>query len=149
MHIRIQSVFTLALLLSFSACGGSSDAPDLGMVKGTVTLDDQPVSGALVSFVPNSSKETTGPASTATTDASGNYSLTAPGNRSGAVIGFHRVAVQCPGVVGVNVSTPDGDSGSATDNCKVPEKYNDPNRSGITAEVKAGENDVPIKLKSK
>ncbi|WP_339728516.1 hypothetical protein [uncultured Gimesia sp.] len=141
--------FSFLLLLTLSACGGGSDGPELGIVTGTVTLNEQPVSGALVSFVPNATKNTTGPASTATTDAGGKFTLKAPGNRDGAVIGFHRVGVQCPGVVGVNVSTPDGGSGSATDNCKVPAKYTDPNKSGITVEIKSGENDIPIKLSSK
>lgn len=138
-------VISLSLLFVASTilgCG-ASDAPELATVKGTVKLDGSPVPNADIMFIPDSKAGTKGPASSAKTDAQGNFELTGTGARSGAIIGKHKVTVTCPAP-----SSGDG-TGEAAAKCSVPEKYSDPGTTDISVEVKDGENDIPIELKSK
>ncbi|MCA9081516.1 MAG: carboxypeptidase regulatory-like domain-containing protein, partial [Planctomycetaceae bacterium] len=85
------------MLVAAGCGGGVSDAPDLGVVSGTVTFDGQPLEGAQVIFVPDSKQGTTGPSSNATTDSSGKFELIGSGGKPGAVIGKHVVTVSVPG----------------------------------------------------
>ena len=152
------------VLAALVGCGGSTPkAVPTEMVEGVVTLDGQPVPEATVTFVPV--QDGVGASATGMTDAEGKYVLTAVGAGIGAELG----AGTLPGeyYVGVlKVSLPDippsdklGDS-AAVDSAAakppqdaqvtyiVPDKFRDPQSSGIQVTVKAGKNNIPIDLKS-
>lgn len=102
------------------------DGP-LAPVRGRVTLDGQPVSGATVEFVTEA-----GDRATATTSEDGSFELVHVAGQKGAPAGTYRVAIRWK---------PRG-------NAAVPRKYANPNTSGLTAEVRAGVNDVNFELRS-
>jgi len=119
-------------MLAVSGCGGGDSPPPLAVVKGTVTLDGNPLPNAAVLFTPTNGK---GGASSGTTDSSGAYSLNYPPDHAGAVISEH--VVRITGKTG----------GAATAVEPVPPKYND--KSELKATVKAGENKHDFALLSK
>lgn len=125
---------TLALLLVGSAimvssvgCG-RSDLPPLGRVRGTVTLDGKPLSGAIVSFQPENGRP-----AVANTDANGNYELVYIGGVKGAKVGLNSV----------RVFWPDDVEGTAV----IPDKYNA--KTTLKFEVKPGNNKFDLELESK
>ncbi len=127
-------VFTsLGLCLLTAGCfGGGSDAPELGLVSGTVTLDGKPLAKATVNFEP-----TTGATSLGMTDETGHYELSYNKDHKGAVPGSHKVRISKFGEPGSPNDTTD----------QVPAKYN--KNSKETAQVKKGENEINFDLKSK
>ncbi|MBP3955822.1 hypothetical protein J8F10_11055 [Gemmata sp. G18] len=96
-HLRISrpsffAVLVAACALSSSGCGGGEK---IISVSGTVTHKGQPVSGIVVSFVPEGATEAG--VSTGTTDENGKYELTVvKSNRKGAVAGKHKVWFSVP-----------------------------------------------------
>ena len=76
-----------------SGCSAKSDAPTMVAVSGTLSIDGKPQENISVTFIPDNSKGTQGPASVGRTNADGKFTLTGPGNRTGAMIGFHKVTV--------------------------------------------------------
>ncbi len=115
------------VMASLTACGGGgSDAPDLGQVKGKITLDGAPLADASVSFMPEKVR-----ASGATTDSSGNYELIYIRDETGAAIGKHKVVV----------------TKLVDEKETIPAKYN--TESELSADVKAGSNEFNFDLTSK
>lgn len=84
--MAIRRAAFLAAVSLIVGCGG----PDLVSVSGTVTLDDEPLPGAFVTFEPLRSD--LGLASTGVTNEAGEYTLSC-GDRPGAVSGTHRVLI--------------------------------------------------------
>ncbi len=82
-------LLTCVLVLCAAGCGGS-DLPELGTVYGKVTLGGQPVSEAIVNFLP----VTPGRPSTAETDADGYFELVYLPDVEGAVVGEHVVTIE-------------------------------------------------------
>ena len=68
--------------------GGSSNAPELGYVEGTVTLEGTPLAGATLTFQPEEGRPSTG-----TTDEKGDFELLYTSSEYGAKIGKHRVTI--------------------------------------------------------
>lgn len=139
----------LAVCLVLAGCGGGvSDKPTMGKVSGVVTLEGKPVAGATIEFNPDNSRSTTGPRSSAVTDANGKYTMMGPGGEEGAVIGFHKVTVSCPPIPGENSSSDSGTPATTpTTPCSVPEKFGKLETTDVTKEVMAGKNDIAIDLK--
>lgn len=84
-----------AFALAFAAAGCSS-GPEFGQVTGQVTVKGKPAAKVRVEFHPDAVAGTSGPSSTAETDADGRYTLTYPkdsGAGTGAVVGKHRVVL--------------------------------------------------------
>ena len=89
---RLVLAIALVSVLAVTGCGGSEKVV---AVSGVVTHNGQPVSGLVVSFVPDAATETG--VSTGETDADGRYTLTVVKSRaSGAVVGKHKVWVSLP-----------------------------------------------------
>lgn len=87
----LGSLFAL-MAISVVGCGHGEK---IVAVSGTVTHKGQPVSGLVVSFVPDAQTETG--VSTGETDENGKYSLTiVKTQRGGAVAGTHKVWVSLP-----------------------------------------------------
>lgn len=129
----------VGLLLAAAGCGGGLE---LIPVTGTVTLDDQPLADAAVVFTPVGG----GPAASATTDAQGRFQLTTV-DRPGAVPGVHLVTVTKQTMLGVTEGDMPGPGGVRVQ-WHVPEKYSNPETSGLRANVSANEKEFAFRLLS-
>ncbi len=135
---NVKNILSICFLFTISCvslgCGGSGggDQPDLGTVTGTVSLDGQPLSGVIILFTPEEGRQ-----STAVTDENGGYELAYTGDSKGAKIGKH--------TIGFTSSDDDSIKASAP----IPPQYTIGSDTGLTAEVKAGENTFDFDLISK
>ena len=137
----------LTMIVSFTGCGARGDGPSLAPVTGRVLIDGKAIQGIAVTFLPDNTRSTSGPASVGVTDAAGAFTLTAPGNRPGAVVGHHKVTVACP-FDPAGGSSPTGEApSSGAIRCSIPANYTDPGTTPLAAEVAAGPagtNDVAL-----
>lgn len=135
----MYSSIAVAILIAcviVSGCSAKSDAPTMVAVSGTLSIDGKPQENISVTFIPDNSKGTQGPASVGRTNADGKFTLTGPGNRTGAMIGFHKVTVACPfNPAGGSSATGVASDGAAP--CKLPLSLADPEKTKLTAEVKS------------
>ncbi len=130
MSVSPRLVLVLAWLvvsLAGVGCGDKGDQPELGRVRGTVTLDEKPLAGVNVTFFPDK-----GRAAAATTDSAGKYDLIYAPGVNGAKLGPNTV----------NIAWPDGQPGARP----IPAKYGA--QSELKADVKAGKNTCDFSLKS-
>jgi len=152
--IRRTVVFlgvALATLVLVTGCGPGK--PATVPVSGTVTLDGSPLEGASVTFTPAAG----GRLATGTTDASGKFTLMTFAAGDGAIVGSHKVGVsKMEAAAGQQgdpsnqmLSGPPGAGGSQPPKSLIPKKYSNPEKSGITVEVKSGMEPVTIELSSK
>ena len=120
----------MALLLVL--CGCSESGPNLAPVKGKVLLDGQPLSSGRISTVPAAGRGANG-----AIQPDGTFELTTESPGDGAVVGTHAVSVvsYAPGGEG-----PEGGRGELL----VPERYTTDLTSGLTIEVKPGEENAPV-----
>ena len=135
----------LAAVAAFVGCGGEG-GPALSPVKGVVKYNGAPVQGASVSFAYESGQLAVG-----STDASGNFTLTTNG-RPGAPLGAAKVGVNKANTAsgGQETTTMKPEDmqkmqmemmkrgNQANAKPPLPIKYQDPAKSGLTAEVAAG-----------
>ena len=148
--------------LAVVGCPGGTTI-DADYVEGVVTLDGKPVAGATVTFVPVN--EGQGMSATGLTDAQGKYTLNPVGGGqlaaeagAGTLAGEYYV-----GVLKSEMETPlteeeaeeqggeyvesSGESSAKVTHI-VPQKYNNPRKSGLKVTVGEGENSIPIELSS-
>ena len=125
----LKSFCLLVLVASVASVGCTpSDQPPIGRVLGKVTLDGQPLAGVIINFQPES-----GRASTAETDAQGNYDLVYVYGTNGAKVGNNTVSFRWP----------DGSEGKKA----LPKKYTGATKEVV--EVKSGRNTLNWELTSK
>ncbi|MEW4563322.1 carboxypeptidase-like regulatory domain-containing protein [Bremerella sp. JC770] len=135
------------MLLSLIGCAGPSDQPDLGQVRGTVTLDGEPLSNVVVVFQPDVGRPASG-----RTDADGKYELTYIRSTRGTKIGHNRVEIapseeeDAAGEDAGEVDTPMSRRRKRARKPKVPYRYN--TRSELEADVKPGDNTFDFELES-
>jgi hypothetical protein len=128
----------LALLLG-SALGCGGDGLELVPVKGTVLLNDKPLTTGSVTTLPP-----TGRGAYGAIQPDGSFELTS-GREPGAVIGTHKVAVLAmEGEASQGAETPAGPPNKSL----VPARYNNPQTSQLTIEVVDGKNAPVLKLVS-
>lgn len=129
---RRPTLAGLSLLLALSGCGGETvKTPSVGEVSGMVTLDGNPLEGAIVIFEPDTTRSSNG-----RTDAQGKYELMFNKEVKGAALGKHKV----------RISRRDDPLKGARE--ALPAKYNQ--KTELTADVKTGKNEnVNFDLKSK
>jgi hypothetical protein len=119
----------LCLLLGIAAGCGNSHSFEVAPVEGTVTLDGEPVTRGLVTFIPDEKAGTKGPIGVGKIDQNGSYRIvTLPNSDSlnGAIVGRHRI----------RVSHFASDRYSETRD--AVRLYSSETTSGLTAEVKPG-----------
>ena len=121
----------------------------MGDVTGTVTYNGKPVADASIVFLPKT-KDTR--AAVAVTDASGYYSLNTSGELAGAIVGPFQVSIVARAPYDGPV--PEGVSPAYAKELYqnegkplIPEKYFSPQTSGLTADVKPGDNRFDFELK--
>ncbi len=125
------------LLMAVSLCSfgcGGGDLPELGTVKGKVTMDGKPLAGAMVQFHPLAE----GRPGSAVTDKDGNYVLMYDGGVKGTKVGTNKVEI--------NTFWPDGEPGEGQSETILP-KYN--SASTLKEEIKKGSNTFDFALQSK
>jgi hypothetical protein len=88
-----RALFFGAWILIVTGAGAGCGKGSLTKMEGTVTLDDKPLSGALIQFVP---EDGTGSPATATTGTDGSFRLTTRSTGDGALPGDYRVMVTMP-----------------------------------------------------
>ena len=146
-----QVVLTIGCVM-LVGCFGS--ALPTGTLSGKVMYNGKPVpAGCLVTFVSDR-----GFASQGIVDASGNYKLMMEGEPN-IPVAKYSVAVVFPGIVGPEMTAEDEKKYMAGDPATVakftqkqkkspiPEKYEDNIKSGLSFEIKEGENTYDIDLK--
>ena len=165
-------LFLRLLLCTFAAltlagCGGDGRRLDTVPVSGVVRVNGQAMEGAVVTFSPQGD----GHAASGTTDASGKYTLTTEISGDGAVPGSYQVMVtkfeqpnaptapaagesdidaayRAAEAAGVDImGTPRETVPRVTAKSLVPEKYRNPQTSGLTATVSSeGANQFDFEL---
>jgi len=128
-------LFTV-LVIAYSGC--HSKTPEVAPVKGKVLLDDQPLKTGRVLTTPAAGRGSNG-----LIEPDGSFQLSTYGDRDGARIGIHKVAI---------VAYEGGGTGPEDDPGKllVPRQYTSPESSGLTIEVtEDGPNEPVLELSSK
>jgi hypothetical protein len=121
----------IALGLSIGGCS-HGDGPELGSVRGTVSLDGQPVAGARVTFWLGKGRPSIG-----FTDEAGRYQLRYTVNQDGALIGEHRVYISTA------IAQDEEDTAPAE---RIPDRFN--GKSTLVREVKPGSNIIDFDIQS-
>jgi hypothetical protein len=149
------SLFILSIFL-ITVTGCSTGKPDFAVeiVEGSVTLDGSPVEGVTVGFSP--AESTSGKPAVGRTDAQGKFVLTATQGGQfgkGTMIGKYLVSFSKD----IRSREPTAQELADADKTGVqpdipivsiiPKKYNDPQTSGLTAEVVKGKNNFSFDLK--
>jgi len=119
-----------------AGCGG----PHSAKVTGQVTLDDQPLTKGDVSFHPADGK---GAVAIGAINAEGKYSLST-GTDAGLAPGSYVATV-----VATEEIKPTRPNEESIFKPITPNKYGTTANSDLKFDVKAGANDIPLKLKSK
>jgi hypothetical protein len=128
-----------ALLMLVGLCGAGcrSGTPALAQVRGAVSYRGAPLRGGVLVFTPDESQGTHGALAHAEIQPDGTYVLHT-GGLPGAVPGWHRITV-----VAVQTAPPPGAGrGFAVFQSEVPDRYRDPDLSGLSREVKADQTNV-------
>ena len=135
----------LLLLVLLSASIGCGEDSKFGNVHGVVRLEGAPVTKGTVRFVPDAGKGAVG-----TIQSDGTYILGTRGSKDGASIGKHRVAIIAYDTAEVDNGPRPADVTAVNPKVKplVPQKYMSAGTSGLTFEVKPGDNEANFELKS-
>ncbi len=129
----------VGILTCAAGCGG--DDSKFGDVEGIVKLDGQPVPAGKVFFQPAAGRGATG-----AIQPDGTFTLETEGESSGALIGEHRVAVVA--FQSGKGGRPDPTAPRTPMKALVPERYLAAGTSGLTFEVKPGDNHAELNLTS-
>lgn len=151
------AIAVLAMSVLLTGCAPSTvDRPDTTGVTGTVTLDGEPVEGAVVTFVPTGD----GQSAVGKTDGSGQYRLTTFGGGDGAITGEYQVkiakyaapeAVEASGTAegeGAGVEYEEDPNDTGEQESLLPEKYASESTSGLTATVSENATTFDFQLES-
>lgn len=136
--VKMRQVLTLsATLLFVVGCGGNAHELETAPVSGTVTLDGKPLPNGFVYIVPAKGRMAKGVINQDGSFVVGTYEAD-----DGAQVGTHNVTV---------VAIPLGEGEKpAPGTVPIPPKYSTAKSSGLTIDVKAGEDNFKeLKLSSK
>lgn len=125
--------FLVGLIVLFLAGCGSSDSVPLVKVTGTVSYQGQPLPGGMIVFTPDSAKGGQGPFASAMIQPDGSFTLSS-GDAVGAAPGWHRITV-----VALSDGASSPGSRYSVPVSLIPEKYRSGDLSGLTREVRAGQ----------
>lgn len=139
-NVKLMPVSVCLLPVLLTGCFGGSDQLETAEVHGKVTYKGEPLTMGSVTFIP----EGPGKAAAGEIQEDGTYTLTTYSRGDGATIGKHGVMV----ISERDTSELPAESAEANvDLSLIPEKYSmSPKTSGLTAEVKAGDNEINFDL---
>jgi hypothetical protein len=157
MSKKFVPLFVFSVFL-ITATGCSTGKPDFAVeiVEGVVTLDGSPIEGVTVGFSPADAN--TGKPAVGRTDAQGKFVLTATQGGEfgkGTMIGKYLVSFSkdIPSREPTTQELANADKTGVMPDIPIvsviPKKYNDPQTSGLTAEVVKGKNNFSFDLQSK
>jgi len=126
-----QSRLGALILFGVVALLGCSNKKPVGSISGKVTYKGNPVTTGSINFY----AAERGMAAEAKMDASGNFSI------KELEVGTYKVYISPPVPEQLPPGTP-----PKKEKFEVPAKYQDPARSTITKDVKAGPNDIPVDI---
>ncbi|MCA9061110.1 MAG: hypothetical protein KDA85_21505 [Planctomycetaceae bacterium] len=133
-HIATTSAVATLLLLSVGGCGPAETVREFVEVSGTVTFQQQPVEEGNVSFEDAES----GLSGTAPLESGGNFDVE-------LVAGNYRVWIEPPIIV--TDSGPESEPGEDyKDVANIPEKYRNPETSGLTLTVEGPTDAVQFEM---
>ena len=136
---------TLAVFSLAVGCRASHEL-ETAEVTGRVTIDGRPLTHGSVTFTPEQGRSATG-----VIQPDGSFVLQTYG-RNGAIVGVHKVSVSCTEKLPDPPQDPkNADAGMwPQERSLIPERYTQSATSGMTFEVKSGEeNDALLQLTSK
>jgi hypothetical protein len=122
----------LIVICTAVGCQRGPKLPPMAKVSGTVTFDGKPVTGGMIVFVPDTSKGPDGSLGIGGLDQNGHFTIRTL-KVEGGIVGWHRVRLEDPLAGG----TPRVAGGG-----QLPATYAGADTSGLTAEVKAGQDNV-------
>lgn len=151
MKMLYQLVLLVGGLGTLAGCGSASAGPkaeSLAPVRGCVTLDNKPIEGAMVFFIPQASKM--GDGAIGMTDAIGNYEATT-GGATGAPLGTYKVTISrlvdpTGKPVVATLETPPANLGARE---SILPKYSDHAATTLKCTVAAGGGTFDFKLTSR
>lgn len=138
---RARAAAVVALMIALQGCGGG-DGPEMASVSGTVRHKGEPVTRGTITFMP----EGEGQPATGVIGSDGSYALQTVEPGDGARLGRYKVIV-----ITSDVDTETFDSAMLPKEMPkgtrlTPEKYEKPETSGLSAEVKSGRNSLDFDL---
>ena len=121
----------IQLVLFAFLCAGCGSKSSVARVRGKVLLDEKPLATGSVVTLPSAGRGAKG------IIHHGEFELGTFGEKDGALIGMHKVAIIA--------SEPSQGTGpeAAAGKLLVPERYTNPETSGLSIEVKPGEVNTP------
>ena len=129
---RRQTVFAYMLLVGVTCCVGcGSKSSSMAAVRGKVRLDDKPLSNGFIVTLPTSGRGAKG------TIRNGEFELGTFSTNDGAVIGTHKVSISA------NESSQGAGPEAGAGKSLLADRFSNPETSGLTIEVKAGEVNTP------
>jgi len=132
------------LAIGLAGCGGALEGQkETAAVTGSVAYKGQPLKVGQVTFIP-ADQGKGNRAAYGTVDGSGRYRLTTYNEGDGAIPGKYQVVVRSEEEVTEDVATT---KGKRLPKSLIPTKFADPAKSGLTAEVKSGRNEINFDLK--
>jgi hypothetical protein len=140
MHVLERRVELALGLLGLALLTGCSGGHFESSVSGTVTLDGKAIGPGFLVFAPIAGD--TNPANGAI-QTDGSYELKTA-NTAGLRPGTYKVSV----TVLDQPDVPPGERSYVVAKSRIPEKYNDPNSSGLEFDVESGSNTIDIPLSS-
>ncbi|QDT34155.1 carboxypeptidase-like regulatory domain-containing protein [Thalassoglobus polymorphus] len=136
--MKYSALFSLAMLVTLSACGGKTDPlkaarPKTVPASGKVTYNGTPVEGAQVNLIPATN---TDPAAFALTEADGTFTLTTYDDGDGAVPGNYQVTVVKRSVETIlNPDDPNGPPVGSKEESFLPKKYGSVSSTDLQANI--------------
>ncbi len=130
--MRLPLSCAIVAVICLAGCRGHelNTAP----VRGTVTLDGKPLARGTVIFTPTQGRSANG-----RIQSDGSFNLSTYGDGDGAIVGSHKIAVyEAP----VEREPGKFDVDRPQLPAKIPELYRDPDRSGLSFDVQADEENV-------
>jgi hypothetical protein len=125
-----QTLAAGVLLALPSGCDPGRES--LTMVRGKVSYKGAPLRTGTIVFTPDALRGTTGPMARSEIRPDGTYALHTNGSR-GAAAGWHRVTVMAL------ESSPRRNEDLIAPRSLLPEKYRDPELSGLSCQVRGGQ----------
>ncbi len=132
-HVVTRWISVTGLLLAMWSCGSGVDRPELAAVSGTVTFKGQPLEQGSIIFLSDNNRPALGKIANGQITEVTTFE---PGD--GAPVGPSKVII-------ASMENPSADM-YAPSKSLLPAKYGKPEESGLSVDLKPGQNEVKFEL---